>query len=318
MIKNCPICESSDIQRMNRLYDDRYGYSGIFELLKCTSCHHKFLDHQFTANELGNLYSNFYPRSSIKIEDYAELKFEYGFKSWFDGVKRSAYTYVPEHITILDIGCGFGQSLGYHKNRGCEVFGVEADENIKRVADKFGFNVKVGLFDPADYPSDFFDYITMDQVIEHVTDPMDTVTGIASILKPGGHAILSTPNSNGVGGFLFGKKWINWHAPYHLQHFSKKSLTLAAQNAGLEIESIKTVTSSEWLHYQWLHLITFPKLGEKSIFWNPKSKKISTKQKIIMKLLRFLHKIKVNHILTRLFDAIGIGDNTIIILKKPV
>lgn len=313
----CTICNSNKIINFYKLNDDRYGYPGIFKLLKCTSCDHKFLDHQFTSNELGNLYSNFYPRSSMKIEDYVELKFEHGFRSWFDGVKRSAYTYVPECVTILDIGCGFGQSLGYHKNRGCEVFGVEADENIKRVADKFGFNVKVGLFDPADYPSDFFDYITMDQVIEHVTDPIDVVSGIASILKPGGHAILSTPNANGWGAWLFGRKWINWHTPYHLQHFSKKSFELVARNAGLEIESIKTITSSEWLHYQWLHLGTFPKYGEKSIFWDPKSEKMSIKQKIIIKVLTILHKLKINHILTRLFDAIGIGDNYVIVLRKP-
>ncbi len=313
----CPICSSNDIQNINNLYDDRYGYPGIFKLLKCTSCDHKFLDHQFTPNELVDLYTNFYPRSSMKVEDYEELKFEYGFKSWFNGEKGSAYTYVPKNVRVLDIGCGFGQSLGYHKKRGCEVFGVEADDNIRRVADKFGFNVKVGLFDSSDYEPNYLDYITMDQVIEHVPNPIDVLKGIKSILKPNGICVLSTPNSNGWGAKVFGKRWINWHTPYHLHHFSIKSINNIAKDVGFEIESIKTVTSSEWLHYQWIHLFTFPKVGEKSIFWDYKSQKKSIKQKIILKLLTILHKTKFNHLLTRFFDSIGFGDNYIIILKKP-
>lgn len=79
----------------------------------------------------------------------------------------------------------------------------------------------------------------MDQVIEHVTNPLDILTGINSILKPNGICILSTPNSNGWGAKIFGKKWINWHAPYHLHHFSKQSIEILSKRAGFEIESIK-------------------------------------------------------------------------------
>jgi len=317
MKKNCPICNSAKIALFYKLYDDRYGYKGHFTLLKCTSCSHKFINYHFTSAELGNLYSSYYPRSNMKVEDYSELKYEKNFNSWLNGEERSAYTYVPKNVKILDIGCGFGQSLGYHKSRGCDVYGVEADENIRRIADKFGFNVKVGLFTPADYTPNFFDYVTMDQVIEHVTDPVDVLTDVHSILKPNGTCVLSTPNANGWGAKLFGRRWINWHAPYHLHHFSKKSLSIAATKAGFSVVSIRTVTSSQWLYYQWIHLVTFPKPNQKSVFWNPTSEKLSVKQKIVLKILLVLHKLKCNHILTRFFDAIGIGDNYIVILKKP-
>lgn len=251
----------------------------------------------------------------MKIIQHWSIK---NFKSWFDGRAGSAYTYVPENVKVLDIGCGFGQSLGYHRNRGCDVYGVEADENINRVAEKFGFNVKVGLFDPNDYEHNFFDFVTMDQVIEHVTNPLDILTGINSILKPNGICILSTPNSNGWGAKIFGKKWINWHAPYHLHHFSKQSIEILSKRAGFEIESIKTVTSSEWLHYQWIHLFTFPKEGNKSVFWDNKRTSISFKHKFIIKLMTMLHRARFNHIITRFFDFIGKGDNFIIIFKKPM
>ncbi len=313
---NCPICNSTKNQLFYELYDDRYGYDGVFNLYECVNCKHKFIDHRFSSNELGDLYSNYYPRSNMKVEDYSPLKYEKNFKSWLNGEERSAFSYVPKNVRVLDIGCGFGQSLGYHRNRGCEVYGVEADENIRRVADKFGFNVKVGLFDPADYELNFFDYVTMDQVIEHVTNPIDVLKGINSILKSDAICVLSTPSSNGWGAKVFGKRWINWHTPYHLQHFSRQSVELIAKEAGFEIESIKTVTSSEWLYYQWIHVFTFPKAGEKSIFWGSDSQGKSIFKKIILKLLSIIHKTKINHILTRLFDGMGMGDNYIIILRK--
>ncbi len=315
-MNNCPICKSENNSIIYQLYDDRYGYPGLFSLYKCHNCGHKFLDHKFSSSELGNLYSNYYPSTNMKVEEYSPLEYEHSFQSWLNGKKASAFTYVPKNVKVLDIGCGFGQSLGYHKKRGCDVYGVEADENIIRVAKKFGFNVKVGLFDANNYEKNIFDYVTMDQVIEHFTNPQEVLNGIYSILKPNGYAILATPNSNGWGAWLFGKKWINWHAPYHLQHFSKKSLYMVANKSGFEIETIKTITSSEWLHYQWLHLITLPKEGEKSIFWSNAQFKKTISQKIILKLINLWHKTKINHLITRFFDSFQIGDNYLIILKK--
>jgi hypothetical protein len=32
--------------------------------------------------------------------------------------------------------------------------------------------------------------------------------------------IIGTPNANGWGARVFGRYWINWHAPYHLHFFN--------------------------------------------------------------------------------------------------
>ena len=217
---------------------------------------------------------------------------------------------------MLDIGCGFGESLGYHQARGCEVWGVEADSNIARVADKFGFNVKVGLFDAKDYKQDFFDYITMDQVVEHLTDPILTLREVSTILKPGGHVVLSTPNANGWGAKLFRRRWINWHTPYHLQFFSLESMAIMAEAAGLEIEKVRTITNSRWLNYQWIHALYFPRQEEKSVFWSYLSLKPSWTAKVIFKVFAMLHRTGIDHLLTRVFDGIGLGDNYLIVLRK--
>jgi 2-polyprenyl-3-methyl-5-hydroxy-6-metoxy-1,4-benzoquinol methylase len=309
---SCEICFSENFKKVLDLYDDRYGYPGKFDLYECLHCGHKFLDNNFTSEQLGDLYSNYYPRSSFSIENYQPLKFKNNFLSWFNGERRSAFTYIPKGVKVLDVGCGFGQSLKYHQDRGCDAYGVEADSNIQKVIDEFGFNIKVGLFNQDDYKKNFFEYITMDQVLEHTVDPIKTLQGASKILKPNGRIIISIPNSNGWGAKVFGRKWINWHTPYHLQHFSKRSIKIAAKKSGLEVESLKTITSSEWLHYQWLHIASFPKLGEPSFFWSP-----SQDSRIGIKIVFFvIHKLKINHFITRFFDACNVGDSYIIFLKK--
>ncbi len=313
---NCPICNSEKINVFLRAYDDRYGYPGHFDLMKCMVCGHKFLDGHFSAEQLTELYTDYYPRRSFDLEKFSPYVERTGFFAWSNGLRSSAFRWVPNNVRVLDIGCGFGETLAYHTARGCEVYGVEADENIRRVAERFGFKVRVGLFDDSEYQANYFDYVTMDQVVEHVTDPVSTLRGVARILKPEGSLILSFPNANGWGAKIFRRFWINWHAPYHLQFFSRTSIQRAAEQAGLFVSDIRTITSSEWLLYQWIHLITCPKAGETSCFWSPDKKGMTFQQRMGIKIFILIHKTRINHLLTRIFDALGMGDNYMCVLRK--
>jgi SAM-dependent methyltransferase len=311
----CIICDR-DPTHQGKLYDDRYGYQGFFDIFKCNYCGHKFINAEFAATQLVKLYTDYYPRSTFDVTNYKPAQGAHGFSAWLNGVARSAYCWVPENVRVLDIGCGFGETLGYHKARGCEVYGVEADENIRRVAERFGFNVHVGLFDPGVYEPDYFDYVTMDQVIEHTVSPLETLNGIARVLKPGGRLIISTPNANGIGARVFRNRWLHWHAPYHLHFFSLKSMKIVAERAGFILGKNRTITSSDWLYWQWIHLVTYPNIGEPSGFWSPQVN-LTMKQKIAIQLLSLVHRTKINHFITRLVDFFNVGDNLLFILRKP-
>lgn len=310
----CPVC-GSDIEYIQSLYDDRYAYPGQYSLLRCLDCGHSFLKGDFSPEMLRDLYSRYYPRSTFELDNYRPYREMHGFIAWLEGAKSSPFRWVPRDVRVLDIGCGFGESLGYHQSRGCEVQGVEADENIRRVAEKFGYKVHVGLFDAAIYEPDYFDFVTMSQVIEHVVDPVKTLKGIERILKPGAVAVLSTPNASGWGAKLFGKYWINWHTPYHLQFFSIHSMQLAAEQAGLVLEKVETITPSAWLYFQWIHLLSFPQEKNTSVFWTPGGH-WSFLQKVTLKFLAIIHLCKINHVITRLFDVMGVGDNHLYFLRK--
>src|SRR5690606_2703682 len=147
-------------------------------------------------------------------------------------------------------GCGWGANVAFHASRGCDAHGIDADENVRAVAQRYGLKIRVGLFCDSDYEPEFFDYVTMDQVVEHVADPMTTLSQVHAVLKAGGRFVISTPNADGWGASLFRSKWINWHAPYHQQFPTVRSMALMAERTGFIVESMTTVTRSAWLAYQ--------------------------------------------------------------------
>ncbi|WP_428419980.1 class I SAM-dependent methyltransferase [Methylibium sp.] len=267
--------------------------------------------------QISELYTRYYPRSNLDVEGWAPPRDGSTWQMWWRGLKSSAYRWVPRNVRILDIGCGFGETLGYHIARGCDAHGVEADRNILRVAERHGLNVQVGLFDPGRYAPASFDVVTLDQVIEHVSDPLGVLRGIHQVLKPGGTLILSTPNADGWGARVFGRRWIHWHAPYHQQFFSRRSMREAAAKSGLELKQTKTVTQSAWLDFQWGHLVTFPAPGQPSAYWSSRLKR-TIGQRVALRLFRWIDRTGVNNLITRAFDKLRLGDNIVYILRRPM
>jgi len=325
---NCPVCKSDKVFTRYELYDDRYGYDGEFTLVGCKDCSHRWLDCSFTPEQLSNLYSTYYPyhppkpiesgtKAGEKLRRERRLA-SHPFFEWLYGKNSSAAQWVPKNVRLLDIGCGVGTGFTYHLERGCDVYGIEANENIRSIIEKSVFKIHVGVFDPDLYDPGFFDYVTMDQVLEHMVDPLHTIQGISRILKPRGKLILTTPNAQGWGAKIFRKRWIHWHAPYHLHLYSRQSLAYLANQAGFEIIKHNIVTHSSWLNMQWMHLITYSRKGKPSIFWNKRLLRQNEKPvvKMVLSIIDLFDKWRINDLITRFFDMLHMGDNQVFILEK--
>jgi 2-polyprenyl-3-methyl-5-hydroxy-6-metoxy-1,4-benzoquinol methylase len=312
----CIFCQEMNFKiKYYSLFDDRYGFPGSFNLIECLNCGHLHLNSNFKDNDFVELYSNYYPRAEFDLKSFQPLSFKGGVTGFIDGERSSAASWVPRNIKVLDVGCGFGSSVAYHKSRGCVSVGVEADSNINRIKEAFGLDIRIGVFDDKLFTNEKFDFITLDQVLEHSKDPFSFFSTLSARLEDSGQIVLSIPNAHGWGARFFRRRWINWHTPYHLQFFTDKSFQKLSDNFNLRVVKSETITHSNWLYYQILHLLTFPQMGSQSSFWASKPVKQKSKA-LLVRLVNLSHRFRFFHIVTRLFDLVGMGDNRLIILQK--
>ncbi len=310
----CPLCAAPAAPLPDR-HDDRHAAPGVYAYFECSQCRAAFQVNRLPQGQLAALYTEYYPRSTMAVEGWKPLTAESGPLAWLEGY-ASVHRYVPPKTRVLDIGCGFGEALGYYRSIGCEAYGYELDENAGRIALAQDLNIRQGSFDPAHWEESFFDVVTLSQVLEHVYEPADLLMGIRKVLRPGGLLILSTPNAAGLGAALWGKKWIHWHAPYHVCLYTPKALRGVLEQCGFAGRSVRTITPSAWMQYQLLHCIYYPKLGEKSLFWDVRAQGSKTlSQKICGKAVSWAYKARVIHVTARLLDGFGVGDNLLCIAE---
>ncbi len=109
----------------------------------------------------------------------------------------------PEHATVLDVGSGVGTFVLACRRRGLHAFGIEPDrigqagsitsiQIAKRRMENAAFAVALGEQLP--FRDESFDLVTMNQVIEHVSDQAIVLREAARVLKPGGAIYVACPN----------------------------------------------------------------------------------------------------------------------------
>lgn len=144
---------------------------------------------------------------------------------------------------LLDIGCGAGEKLAILRDSlHLKVTGIEpALQAAKKAKDIFGLEVISDFFQPAYFKPASFDFIRINHVIEHVTDPVKLLDHIFILLKPGGWLIGETENCNCLSYKIFRKYWALLHFPYHLILFNKQTLALAFKKSEFGTTSINDI-----------------------------------------------------------------------------
>ena len=221
---------------------------------------------------------------------------------------------------MLDIGCGDGQSLLESKILGLDSYGTEKDKNVKKIAKKLNLKIYFGQQIENAFPGIYFDIIVLNQVFEHIPDPSKLFNEIKNKLKPNGKVIVVIPNRASIWKKITREKWINWHIPYHLNHFNYQSFKKIASNCGFKIEKHKTITPNAWTVLQLRSLFIENKRGKKNNLWgyNTNSKiikKISYKSKKLIRYVLFFLPYILITFFNRVIDFMKIGDSLMIILK---
>jgi len=135
---------------------------------------------------------------------------------------------------ILDVGCGFGRLLDLFKLQGWHTFGVEPGIQASKYARRHGHKIITGEIADAQFPENYFSCIVFSHSFEHISDPILALTEAGRILMRKGMVIIEVPNAACADSVFYKSAWLGWHLPFHLYHWSKKSLELAIRNAGFK------------------------------------------------------------------------------------
>jgi len=300
----CEICNSNKVKFLYKLRDRLYHVDKkLFNLFKCDNCETIFIHPKPSQKELKKYYpENYISKHSKKdsrnamidllYRTYFTKKGKWYFKILFFPIKNLLRT-LPKKGKILDVGCGNGKFLNYCKNYGLEVYGIDPfiDKDIPELNIK-----KIDLL-KADFPDEFFDYITLNNVIEHVPEPEKIIRKCKKMLKHDGKIIFNYPSTSSFHYKYFGKNWVSMDTPRHLFLFSDKAMRLLLMRDGLKIIKLRNKSEPFSLIGSYLY-----KKGEENL---DKNKKLGN---FLINLIVFPFSIILNFI--------GLGDSKEIIVKK--
>ncbi len=145
---------------------------------------------------------------------------------------------LPEGASILDVGCGRGVLFAPLADRGFRVSGVEMNEDAIRGCDPRAEVRIAERLSEAGFEDESFDLVVIWHVLEHMSDPFDTIDECRRILKPGGRLIIAVPNFSSAQARLSGPHWFHLDLPRHLYHFPLEALQRLVEQAGFSVRSV--------------------------------------------------------------------------------
>jgi SAM-dependent methyltransferase len=139
--------------------------------------------------------------------------------------------------TIVDVGAGFGElGLVTNETGRLHYVGFEPSETVASAAGRRGVEMRTEMF-TRDRLSDQVGAVVLDNVAEHVADPVGLIEDCASVLRPGGVLVVIVPNRRDVRQVIPSWRRANhWIPPEHINYFTPGSIRRTMERAELDVQ----------------------------------------------------------------------------------
>jgi len=240
-VSQCPVCNC----------EDSINDFGInqFTIRQCSECNCKYVINPPSKEELQSYYNReqwFNGGEPGGYRDYDEQT-----TGSLNMIKEIfAHIDCGQHLSILDLGCGYGGHLQLATERGWQCFGVEPSDHARAIAQLRLEGKAMIVKSINELIPHCFDLILMLDVIEHVSNPEELLYPLYNIgaIQEKTKLILTTPNA---GSRLAVSDPVNWpyhHPPSHLTYYSEKSLKKLLKKLRFNEIAIKGIHANQTLN----------------------------------------------------------------------
>jgi len=139
--------------------------------------------------------------------------------------------HVPAGSRVFEIGAAEGTLLTFFRDHGYEVAGVEPlARYAEHARSHFGLDVETGYFGIHSQPAATPDLVVLDNVLEHLPEPTETLRGIKNLLGDRGAVLVLVPNVE--------TPVVSNANVAHNTLWSRRSLEAALRDAGFSVMGI--------------------------------------------------------------------------------
>tara|TARA_B100001964_G_C14092527_1_gene535444 strand:+ start:77 stop:997 length:921 start_codon:yes stop_codon:yes gene_type:complete len=228
----CNLCGADDY---NIIYKIR-GYN----IVKCNICQLMYVNPRLDKGTLASMYDEGYYVGHYK-DKYQDYIAESGWRYKFYEKRLSEVEHLcRRRDKILDIGAATGFFLDVARKRGWDTYGVEVSAfSSKYARDKLGLNVNTGDLLHTKLPTNYFDVVTLWDVIEHLHYPKESLLKVNNLLKDGGLLVVDTINIDSFCAKAFKEGFRLIEPSMHIFYFSTRTLIKMLQHCDFEVIKVR-------------------------------------------------------------------------------
>lgn len=230
----CPICESPNLL-------SHYLVKG-FDVVECRNCSQIFVP--TPAPEFIAAHADSFNGTRVDAGLYYNYRSELSshlltFDKRLDEIEKL----LSKKGRALDVGCALGHFGEAAKRRDWDVYVSDVSEYVVHEArNEFDLNGFIMAPDKLPVKSGLFDLVTMYDVVERLSHPMDLLREASRVLSPNGLLHLTTPNAQSLSARIMGKYWYHFKPNENFLYFTPETLKSVLQRSGFEVLKIKPAT----------------------------------------------------------------------------
>lgn len=247
--KPCPICGSKTFSvlmkstyhenltknDLKEIYSSSSDHMLMDQLVKCDSCNLVYINPQVRSDIVMSSYTEAVDETFIKQNPLRITTFQRNLLS----LCRRLNIQPTKEKSVLDIGCAGGAFPVAANNAGFSVVGIEPSRWLSEQArNRYGLDIRTGPLEAQDFGMRKFDLITLWDVIEHLTAPVEVIQKSRELLSDGGLLIVNYPDYDSYACKVFGKRW-PFFLSVHLIYFTPDTIRRFLSDQGFEVILIR-------------------------------------------------------------------------------